>query len=115
MTAYAIAHLRQPGIIADEVYQYMELIQATMDPFGGKFLVHGGHTRVVEGTWPGATVVLEFPGFAAAEAWYDSPEYRKILHLRTDCLVSDVILVEGCGPDHDSAAMGGRLRAASAG
>ncbi|WP_020657710.1 DUF1330 domain-containing protein [Amycolatopsis benzoatilytica] len=112
MTAYAIAQLRQPGLVADEVYQYLELIQATMDPFEGRFLVHGGRTRVVEGAWPGATVVLEFPDFAAAQAWYESPAYRKILPLRTDFLVSDTILVEGCGPDHDSAAMAAALRAA---
>jgi len=114
MTGYAIAQLRQPGVIADEVCQYMELIQATMDPFGGRFLVHGGRSRVVEGTWPGATVLLEFPDFAAAQAWYDSPGYREILSLRTDHLVSDVLLAEGCGPDHDSAAMAARMRAEAA-
>ncbi|MGV9294128.1 MULTISPECIES: DUF1330 domain-containing protein [Amycolatopsis] len=113
MTAYAIAHLRQPGTVDAEVYEYMELIQATLDPFEGRFLVHGGQTRVLEGAWPGATVVLEFPDFAAAEEWYASADYRKILHLRTDHLVGDVILVEGCGPDHDSAAMGARLREAA--
>lgn len=113
MTAYAIAHLRQPGTVDPEVYEYMELIQATLDPFEGRFLVHGGETRVLEGTWPGATVVLEFPDFAAAEEWYASADYRKILHLRTDHLVGDVILVEGCGPNHDSAAMGARLREAA--
>lgn len=113
MPDYAIAQLRQPGTVDPEVYEYMELIQATLDPFEGRFLVHGGRTRVLEGSWPGGTVVLEFPDFAAAEAWYASAEYRKILRLRTDHLVGDVILVEGCGADHDSAAMAAGLRAAA--
>ena len=33
-----------------------------------------------------------------ARAWYESPAYQEILHLRTDHLVGDVILVEGVGP-----------------
>ncbi|ATY10634.1 DUF1330 domain-containing protein [Amycolatopsis sp. AA4] len=113
MTAYAIAHLRQPGTVDAEVYEYMELIQATLDPFQGRFLVHGGQTRVLEGSWPGATVVIEFPDFTAAEEWYASADYPKILPLRTNHLVGDVILADGCGPDHDSAAMGARLREAA--
>ncbi|MFD2473881.1 DUF1330 domain-containing protein [Amycolatopsis silviterrae] len=112
MPAYVIAHLRQPGTADDEVYEYLERIQATLDPFEGRFLIHGGRTRVLEGSWPGGTVMLEFPDFAAAEAWYASAAYREILRLRTDHMVGDVILAEGCGPDHDSAAMAAELRAA---
>ena len=39
MTAYAIAHLRNPNI-NDDVLDYIERIQDTLDPFGGRFLVH---------------------------------------------------------------------------
>ncbi|NEE58971.1 DUF1330 domain-containing protein, partial [Streptomyces sp. SID8455] len=42
MTAYAIAHLRPAdGPVEDEVLSYIERIQATMEPYGGRFLVHG--------------------------------------------------------------------------
>jgi hypothetical protein len=37
---------------------------------------------------------------AKARAWYKSPAYQEILHLRTDHVVGDVILVDGVGPDH---------------
>jgi hypothetical protein len=40
------------------------------------------------------------------------PAYREILRLRADHIPGDLVLVEGCGPDHDSAAMAAALRAA---
>ncbi|ONI87612.1 hypothetical protein ALI144C_08505 [Actinosynnema sp. ALI-1.44] len=111
MTAYGIAHLRQAGPLHDEVYEYLERIQATMDPFGGRFLVHGGAMEVLEGVWPGAVVMIEFPSMDVARQWYRSPAYQEILPLRADHLVGDLVLTEGCGPDHDSAQFAADLRA----
>ncbi|CAM4046084.1 DUF1330 domain-containing protein [Kibdelosporangium persicum] len=111
MTAYGIAHLRQAGPPHPEVYEYLERIQATMDPYGAKFLVHGGEMDVLEGVWPGALVMIEFPSMDAAREWYRSPAYQEILPLRADHMVGDLILVEGCGPDHDSAQFAAELRA----
>ncbi|HKN52253.1 MAG TPA: DUF1330 domain-containing protein [Amycolatopsis sp.] len=113
MTAYGLAHLRPPAVLAEQVFEYLERIQATLDPFGGKFLVHGAAVEVKEGEWPGAVVVIEFPSAAAAREWYASPAYQEILHLRADYIPGDLILVEGCGPDHDSAALAAALRAAA--
>lgn len=113
MTAYGVAHLRPPAVLSEEVFEYMERIQATLDPFGGRFLVHGAQVEVREGEWPGALVVIEFPGLAEARAWYDSPAYREILRMRADHIPGDLILVDGCGPDHDSAALAAALRAAA--
>ena len=33
-------------------------MQATLDPFGGKFIVQGAQIEVVEGAWPGSAIVL---------------------------------------------------------
>lgn len=114
MTAYGLAHLRPPAVPHEDILQYLERIQATLDPFGGKFVVHGSPVEVLEGEWPGALVVIEFPSLAAAREWYDSPAYRAILRLRADHIPGDLVLVEGCGPDHDSAAMAAAMRAAGA-
>ncbi|MEU4673677.1 DUF1330 domain-containing protein [Amycolatopsis sp. NPDC023774] len=103
MTAYAIAHLRQPGVIHPEVGEYLRRIQSTLDPFEGRFLVHGAQAQVVEGVWPGPIVVIAFPDLGRARGWYASPAYREILPLRTDHLVGDVVLVEGVDPGHDPA------------
>jgi len=111
MNAYGIAHLRPTAAPTEEVLEYLERIQATLDPFGGKFLVHGAGAEVLEGEWPGALVMIGFPSMAVAREWYASPAYQEILHLRADHIPGDLILVEGCGPDHDSAAMAAELRA----
>ena len=101
--AYAIAHLRTPQI-NDDVLQYLDRIQATLDPHGGRFLVHGGHVEVKEGPWPGTIVVIEFPSVAEARAWYESPAYQEILHLRTDHIEGEAILVSGVPEDYDPGA-----------
>ena len=69
--AYAIAHLHDPQVDPD-VLEYLERIQTTLDPFGGRFLVHGATVEVREGEWPGTVVVIAFPDVTAARDWYDS-------------------------------------------
>ncbi|MGK5497983.1 DUF1330 domain-containing protein [Streptomyces sp. URMC 125] len=100
MTAYAIAHLRNhPGPHPD-VIAYLERIQDTLEPFSGRFRVHGGPMEMREGEWPGSVVVTEFPAMEQARAWYDSEAYQEILPLRTDHIDSTAFLVEGVGPDY---------------
>ncbi|GHE90375.1 hypothetical protein GCM10017786_23320 [Amycolatopsis deserti] len=113
MTAYALAHLL-PAEPHPDVAEYLERIEATLDPFGGRFLVHGAPVEVREGEWPGHLVMLGFPTIEDARAWYDSPAYQEIVPLRADHLPGTVLLVDGVEPDHDSAAMGQTLRAAIA-
>ncbi|WP_341720053.1 DUF1330 domain-containing protein [Micromonospora sp. FIMYZ51] len=112
MTAYALAHLRRAPIHAD-VLEYLERIEGTLAPFGGRFIVHGGTLDVLEGDWPGDLVIIEFPDLAKARSWYDSSTYQEIKPLRTRHLAGEVILVEGVAPDHDSAQMAAELRRAS--
>ncbi|MDX3129188.1 DUF1330 domain-containing protein [Streptomyces europaeiscabiei] len=102
MSAYGFAHLRSLRNHSD-VIEYLERIQATLDPFAGRFVIHGPPTEVVEGTWPGSMVLIEFPSLAEARAWYDSPAYRAILRLRTDHIEGDLLLIEGVGPNYDPA------------
>ena len=100
MSAYLVNHLRQPGVMHGDVLDYLERVQATLDPFGGKFIVQGGELEVLEGAWAGSVIVLSFPSMKAARAWYRSPAYQEILHLRTDHVVGDVVLVDGVAPSH---------------
>ena len=109
--AYALAHLYNPHF-NDDVLTYIERIQATMDPFGGRFLVHGGEVEVKEGSWPGTVVILEFPSLDDARGWYDSPGYQEILHLRTDHIEGDTLIVGGVRPDYDAGRTAATLRAA---
>jgi uncharacterized protein (DUF1330 family) len=100
MPAYALAHLRTPQI-NDEVLEYIERIQDTMDPFQGRFLVHGADVEVAEGSWPGTVVIIEFPDVQAARDWYASPAYQEILPLRTDNIDGPAIVVDGVAPGYD--------------
>ncbi|MFI9494559.1 MULTISPECIES: DUF1330 domain-containing protein [Streptomyces] len=110
MSAYAFAHLRDRRHHPD-VLAYLRRVQATLDPFAGRFVVHGPPDEVLEGTWTGSMVLIGFPGSAEARAWYDSPAYQEILRLRTDHIDGDVVLVEGVGPDYDPVERAEKLRA----
>jgi uncharacterized protein (DUF1330 family) len=112
MAAYALAHLRTPQI-NDDVLEYIARIQATLDPFGGRFLVHGAQVEVKEGPWPGTVVMVEFPGIDEARAWYDSPAYQAILPLRTNHIEGEAVIVDGVAPDYDPRATAAALRKAA--
>ncbi|MER8235431.1 DUF1330 domain-containing protein [Streptomyces sp. NPDC101490] len=115
MTAYAIGNLHPKPVLDEEVLVYMERIQSTLDPFGGHFLVHGAPAREVpEGSWPGACVIIAFPTYENARAWYDSEPYQALIPLRTRHMKGDVLLIDGVPGGYDPAATAAALRAASA-
>ena len=99
MTAYAVAHMREVQFGPD-IVRYLQQIDATLAPFGGRFRVHGADVQPLEGDWPGHLILIEFPDLDRARAWYDSPAYRAILGLRLAHSRSDTVLVEGCDDDH---------------
>lgn len=110
MSAYAIAHLRPFDEPGEDVFTYIERFQSTLDPFDGRFLVHGGQVDEVEGSWPGYAVVIVFPDRATAHAWYESAAYQELLPLRTRTIEGEVIIVDGVAPDYDPAVMAARMR-----
>ena len=94
MKAYVIAQ----EIINDEAIfaEYRKDVVATLAEFGGHFIVRGGHFTVLEGEWPHPRlVVVEFPSRSAAEGWYNSPAYQKILPMRLNSSVGNVVIVDG--------------------
>jgi uncharacterized protein (DUF1330 family) len=99
MTAYAIARLRNVNVGPD-IAAYLARIDATLAPFQGQFIIHGGPKIELEGSWPEDLIAIAFPDLARARAWYASPAYQEILALRTRNSSGDVILIEGVGPDH---------------
>ena len=115
MTAYALAHLRPQPPLHDDVFAYIERIQGTMDPFGGRFLVHGSNPDVIEGPLEGSYVLIEFPDMDKARAWYESDAYQAILPMRTDHIEGTAALLQGVPPNYDAAATGRAMRAAQNG
>ncbi|MEU3408084.1 DUF1330 domain-containing protein [Streptomyces sp. NPDC006670] len=109
MTAYAIGHIR-PETMNEEILRYIETIQATMDPFEGRFLVHGNPVEVLEGSFPGDLVIIAFPDIERARAWYASPAYQEILPLRTRHISADILLVEGVPAGYDATRTAAAIR-----
>lgn len=101
MSAYAVAHMRQVTM-GQPVVEYLQQIDATLAPYGGEFIVHGGEVEVLEGSWPGVLIVIGFPDHRRARAWYDSEAYQRLLPLRANNSRSDVILVDGVWPGHQA-------------
>ena len=76
--------------------QYSQHVPATLAQYGGKYLVRGGDCTQLEGTAQGnRRVVIEFASRAAAETWYNSPEYQAILPHRKANSVGHIAIVDG--------------------
>jgi uncharacterized protein (DUF1330 family) len=99
MPAYAVAHLRNVNM-GPSIEEYLQRIDATLEAFAGRFLVHGGEPDVLEGAWPGHLIVIEFPDRARARAWYQSTAYQQILPLRTNNSEADVVLADRVPEGH---------------
>lgn len=94
MTAYVVAQLEVTDPEPFETYRAQ--VPAIIERFGGRYLVRGGEIEVREGDWPAPRlVVLAFPDAERARAFYDSPEYQKILPLRLKAAKGTLAIVEG--------------------
>lgn len=101
MPTFAVARLSEV-VMGPAIVEYIQRIDATLAPFGGRFQVHGGPVELLEGSWPGDLVIIAFPDRERARTWYASPAYQAILPLRTANARCDVILIDTVPPDHRS-------------
>ena len=94
MAAYIVVDVEITN--PEEYRTYTQQTLATIEKYGGKFIVRGGQTETLEGDWqPGRFVVLEFPSVEQARTWYSSPEYSAIIGIRHRAANSRMILVQG--------------------
>lgn len=76
--------------------KYVKMVQPTIEAFGGEFIVRGGRSESYEGTPPGdRNVVIRFPSFEKAQAWYHSSLYAEAKALRQSASTSVQTIVEG--------------------
>ena len=99
MSTFAVAHLRNVRM-GPPIVEYLERIDSTLQPFEGRFVVHGDKGEVIEGDWPGFLIVIEFPDRARARDWYSSKPYQEILPLRLENAEGSVIFVDTVEPGH---------------
>jgi uncharacterized protein (DUF1330 family) len=97
MNAYVIANIEVKDPVRYK--DYVKLTPGTIAPFGGRFIARGGRSEKLEGGTPAhRIVVLEFPSYEKAKAWYDSADYRVAMAIRQSASDGTLILVEGVEP-----------------
>lgn len=94
MAAYVLA---QVDVHDPEGFErYRDKVPATIEKYGGRYIVRGGDITPLEGTPPAPRVVIiEFADRDAANAWYFSPEYQEILPTRLKAANGVALIVNG--------------------
>ncbi len=96
MPAYVIVNIEVQDATQYEVYKQMA--PASIEAYGGRYIVRGGPVDILEGRWtPRRVVVLEFPDARQAHLWWNSSEYADGKALRQSCAYTEMIVVEGLG------------------
>lgn len=63
--------------------------------YGARFLARGGTFENPLGeAWP-VNTIIEFPTFEAANACFQSPEYKRALEVRGEAIDTDLVIIEG--------------------
>jgi len=102
MSAYIVVQVDVKEPVRYEDYKTM--VPASLAKYGGRFIVRGGKTETLEGTWtpnrlgtwsPGRFVMVEFPDVERAKAWWASEDYAAAKALRQATSHTEMIVVEG--------------------
>ena len=95
MAAYIVGRVKVNN--AEAYAKYREGASAAVAAYDGKYIVRGGNNELLEGDDDGKDriVVIEFPSYEKAQAWYNSSEYAKVIAIRHDNADSQMVVVEG--------------------
>jgi len=78
-----------------ELDTYSQNVSASLTGHTVTTRAYYGRQEVLEGAATEGVVILEFPTFDEAKAWYDSPAYRKVRQHRYKGADYRAIIVEG--------------------
>jgi uncharacterized protein (DUF1330 family) len=94
MSAYVIVEIDVVDPVGYE--DYKKRASASVERHGGKYIVRGGKTEVLEGDWqPKRIVVLQFDSMQRAKGWLHCEEYREPRKMRHRTARTNMVLVEG--------------------
>lgn len=97
MAAYLYGNIQIHDMALYE--QYRAQVPAIIASYGGRYLVRGGATEVLEGQVDAQRqVILEFPDMAALKACYFSKEYAPLIAVRQKAATGSIVLIEGYLP-----------------
>jgi uncharacterized protein (DUF1330 family) len=97
------AQAKPPGYIITEVEvidqaafnEFSPKASASLQAFGGKYLVRGGKVATLEGEAPKRVVVTVFDSMEKAQAYRTSPGWKALESLRTKAAKGRAYVVEG--------------------
>jgi uncharacterized protein (DUF1330 family) len=93
MAGYFVANYRITN--QDGYKEYLAAVGPILTAHGAERVVVDRDSDLLEGSAGQVTIVLRFATKAAAQAWYSSPEYQAIVHLRTDSSEGVGVIAEG--------------------
>jgi uncharacterized protein (DUF1330 family) len=81
---------------SEKMEAYRDRVFANVEQHGGRYLVVGGQTDLVEGNWQLTfPVIIEFPSLQQAHDWYDSDDYAELKALRLAASEANAVFIEG--------------------
>lgn len=82
---------------SEAIARYRLLSQAAVAQYGGRFLVRGGASEVLEGKWspPERMIVIEFDSVEQAKRFYDSAEYQAARKVREPIADMNMLVIAG--------------------
>jgi len=94
MAAYIHASIEVTDPVAYE--EYRREVPAVLAAHGGRFLVRGGDPQLLEGeSCAPRQVILEFPDMAHLQAFYNAPEYQRLILLRQGASRGTLVALQG--------------------
>ena len=94
MSAYLLAIVDVQD--AGQYREYTKLVPDIVAAHGGRFIVRGAETEVLEGELETRRIVIiEFPSADHVRAFYNSPEYTEARKVREGVAIGRLILLHG--------------------
>ena len=90
---YIIGHITLKDAEAYKAYSARN--NELLPRYKGKFLARGGAGDILEGAGHSRHVIIEFPSYTDALAFYNDPDYQENLKVRQANSDGTIIVVEG--------------------
>ncbi len=90
-----IVFIRESTRNPSELETYSQKVSATLTGHPVTVLAAYGRHEVLEGPDVEGVVIVEFPSFDEAKAWYDSPAYREVREYRFRGADYRAVIIEG--------------------
>ncbi|MGR8946656.1 MAG: DUF1330 domain-containing protein [Gammaproteobacteria bacterium] len=90
MSGYVVVHTSPKD--ADKMQEYGGAAGETVAQHGGEFICRGPATVLAGDSDHKMMVVIKFPTKDAAQKWYDSDEYQKLIPTRLEAMDATFIL-----------------------